>query len=140
VVDSITFQFRQGFHDMAQRTRLLAQMAQQLMQLAEARHLAVVLVNQVTTKVHHERSGGGDSKLVPALGESWAHAATSRVILFWHEGQRFAHLHKSPSRPATTVPYAVTAAGIRDTRGLPPQPQPPRGHKRVWSPEGGPGG
>lgn len=69
-------------------------------------------------------------------GESWAHAATSRVILFWHEGQRFAHLHKSPSRPTATVPYAVTAAGIRDAH-LPVHRQPPRGQKREWQPPGG---
>uniref|UniRef100_A0A7S1SLP5 DNA repair protein RAD51 homolog 3 n=2 Tax=Tetraselmis chuii TaxID=63592 RepID=A0A7S1SLP5_9CHLO len=151
IVDSITFQFRQGFQDMAQRTRLLAQMAQQLMQLAESKGIAVVLINQVTTKVRQERTGGGGSRLVPALGDSWAHAATSRVILFWHEGQRFAHLHKSPSRPSTTVPYAVTAAGIRDVAPAPPpslHQQAPReeqrheerelpsgrGQKREWGP------
>lgn len=37
--------------------------------------LQVLLVNQMTTKVVPGR--GGDS-LVPALGESWAHAATNR--------------------------------------------------------------
>jgi len=116
VLDSVTFHFRQGFQDMAQRTRLLAQMAAKLMALAERRSLAVVLVNQITTKVAADGGVGSTrAKLVPALGESWAHMATSRLILFWSGEQRYAHLHKSPSRPAATVPYFVTAAGIRGT-------------------------
>lgn len=41
VIDSITFHFRQDFQDMAQRTRILAQMAQNLMRCAENRELAV---------------------------------------------------------------------------------------------------
>lgn len=41
VVDSIAFHFRQDFQDMAQRTRVLAEMAQKLMHLAEEKDLAV---------------------------------------------------------------------------------------------------
>ena len=41
VIDSIAFHFRQDFQDMAQRTRVLAEMAQKLMHLAEERDLAV---------------------------------------------------------------------------------------------------
>ena len=41
VIDSIAFHFRQDFQDMAQRTRVLAEMAQKLMSLAEERDLAV---------------------------------------------------------------------------------------------------
>lgn len=41
VIDSIAFHFRQDFQDMAQRTRVLAEMAQKLMHLAEKRDLAV---------------------------------------------------------------------------------------------------
>lgn len=41
VIDSIAFHFRQDFQDMAQRTRVLAEMAQKLMQLAEDKDLAV---------------------------------------------------------------------------------------------------
>ncbi|KAA6426745.1 MAG: DNA repair RAD51 [Trebouxia sp. A1-2] len=40
VVDSIAFHFRQDFQDMAQRTRVLAEMAQKLMHLAEEKDLA----------------------------------------------------------------------------------------------------
>ena len=41
VIDSVAFHFRQDFYDMAQRTRLLAEMAQKLMHLAEEKNLAV---------------------------------------------------------------------------------------------------
>lgn len=60
-------------------------------------------------------------------GDSWAHAATSRVILFWSGDQRYAHLHKCPSMPSATVPFYVTSEGIRG------RPEPP-----PWGgPEGG---
>lgn len=41
IFDSITFNFRQDFEDMAGRTRLLANMAQKLMAVAEYHDVAV---------------------------------------------------------------------------------------------------
>ncbi len=55
---------RQDFKDMGLRTRLLMQLAQQMMALAETHNIAVVYTNQVTTKV----LGNNLSQLVPALG------------------------------------------------------------------------
>lgn len=69
---------------------------------------AVVLINQVTTKIGE----GSSSFLAPALGETWAHACTNRVMLYWQDGQRFARLYKSPSLPHSTVPYLVTHDGV----------------------------
>lgn len=46
-------------------------------------------------------------------GESWSHACTNRLILFWVDGQRFAHIYKSPSLKSATAPYFVTSQGIR---------------------------
>eukprot|EP00850_Spirogloea_muscicola_P016020 SM000127S26636 [mRNA] locus=s127:144054:146389:- [translate_table: standard] len=109
VIDSVTFHFRQDFDDMAQRSRLLSGMAQKLMAISDQHDLAVVLINQVTTKVNGEKS-----KLVPALGESWSHACTNRIILYWADGKRFAHIYKSPSLRAATAQFAVSADGIRD--------------------------
>ncbi|CAI5933890.1 unnamed protein product [Closterium sp. NIES-65] len=108
VIDSVTFHFRHGFTDMGLRSRLLASMARELLAIADEHNVAVVLVNQVTTKVE-----GEVSRLVPALGESWAHACTNRVILFWSGGQRFAHLFKSPYLRAGTAPFTVTSEGVR---------------------------
>lgn len=60
----------------------------------------------MTTKVKH----GESSQLVPALGESWGHASTVRVILYWEGQQRYAWLYKSPSKKESTVPYQVTVS------------------------------
>eukprot|EP00698_Gefionella_okellyi_P006768 TRINITY_DN1622_c0_g1_i1.p1 TRINITY_DN1622_c0_g1~~TRINITY_DN1622_c0_g1_i1.p1 ORF type:complete len:361 (+),score=75.33 TRINITY_DN1622_c0_g1_i1:25-1083(+) len=111
VIDSITFHFRHSddFKDMGHRTRLLSSMSQTLASVAESQQCAVVLVNQVTTKLTDR-----EAHLVPALGESWSHTCTSRVILFWEGGQRYAHLFKSPQLKSDTVPYRITTAGIRD--------------------------
>lgn len=111
VVDSIAFHFRQDFSDMAQRSRTVTAMAQQLIAAAQAHDVAVVLMNQVTTKV----LDNGGSKLVPALGESWGHAASTRVILHWGpDNERHAHLFKSPFLPPATARYGVTPDGIRN--------------------------
>lgn len=83
-------------------------------------------MNQVTTKLG-DRGGGGPAggeaapsdvaaRLVPALGDSWAHAATHRVILHWQEGRRRAFLYKSSTQPARGAEYAVTREGVRGAR------------------------
>ncbi|KAM4610276.1 DNA repair protein RAD51 homolog 3 [Polymixia lowei] len=109
VIDSIAFPFRHHFDDMSQRTRLLNGLAQQLIQIATNHDVAVVLTNQMTTKVW-----SGQSRLVPALGESWGHAATQRLLLHWAGPQRLASLYKSPSQVETTVSYCITGQGFRD--------------------------
>eukprot|EP00238_Polyblepharides_amylifera_P008740 CAMPEP_0196575850 /NCGR_PEP_ID=MMETSP1081-20130531/5236_1 /TAXON_ID=36882 /ORGANISM="Pyramimonas amylifera, Strain CCMP720" /LENGTH=355 /DNA_ID=CAMNT_0041894269 /DNA_START=470 /DNA_END=1537 /DNA_ORIENTATION=+ len=110
VVDSIAFHFRQDFPDMSQRTKILNEASLLLMNLAHTYSLAVVTMNQVTTRVS---AIGGQSALVPALGESFAHACTTRIILFWRNGQRNANLHKSPRLPQGVASYIVTQDGIR---------------------------
>ncbi|KAL0994459.1 hypothetical protein UPYG_G00122520 [Umbra pygmaea] len=116
VIDSIAFPFRHDFDDLSQRTRLLNGLAQQLIQMATNHNVAVILTNQMTTKIWK-----GQSKLVPALGESWGHAATQRIILHWEGTQRLASLYKSPSQMEATVRYQITGHGFRDT---PPSDQP----------------
>ncbi|TRY99734.1 hypothetical protein DNTS_033604 [Danionella cerebrum] len=109
-IDSIAFPFRHDFEDLSQRTRLLNGLAQQLIQLATQHNVAVVLTNQMTTRLSN-----GQSKLVPALGESWGHAATQRLILHWEGLRRLASLYKSPSQMEATVQYQITSQGFRDT-------------------------
>ncbi|XP_073091447.1 DNA repair protein RAD51 homolog 3-like isoform X4 [Manis javanica] len=83
VVDSIAFPFRHDLDDLSLRTRLLNGFAQQMISLANNHRLAVVLTNQMTTKI-----GRNKALLVPALGESWGHAATIRLIFHWDQKQR----------------------------------------------------
>lgn len=109
IIDSVAFHFRQDFEDMGVRTRRLMQMAQSLMELAHAKDLAVVMTNHVTTRV----MGEGKSRLVPALGDSWAHAATNRVLCYWQLAKRHAYVFKSPFLPAAGAEYTVSSDGIR---------------------------
>ncbi|XP_055652432.1 DNA repair protein RAD51 homolog 3 isoform X1 [Falco peregrinus] len=83
VVDGIAFPFRHDFEDLSLRTRLLNGLAQQLIIIANDHKSAVVLTNQMTTRI-----GQSQSTLVPALGESWGHAATVRLIFHWDNSQR----------------------------------------------------
>ncbi|KAL3616540.1 DNA repair protein rad51c [Castilleja foliolosa] len=110
IIDSITFHFRQDFEDMALRTRLLSGIALKLMKLAKKFNLAVVLLNQVTTKYNE-----GSFHLALALGDSWAHASTNRIILYWNGNERYAYIDKSPSLRSASSPYAVTGRGIRNS-------------------------
>ncbi|XP_038879235.1 DNA repair protein RAD51 homolog 3 isoform X2 [Benincasa hispida] len=110
IVDSVTFHFRQNFDDLALRTRLLSEMALKLMKLAKKFSLAVVLFNQVTTKFAE-----GSFQLTLALGDSWSHSCTNRIILYWNSDERYAYLEKSPSLRSASAPYSVTFRGIRNS-------------------------
>lgn len=122
VIDSVAFPFRQHFDDLSQRTRLLNGLAQQLISMATRDNIAVVMTNQMTTRVR-----GGQSKLVPALGESWGHAPTIRLLLQWAGSQRQAAIFKSPGHTEAIVQYTITADGFRDAdRSEPPQSKRPR--------------
>jgi RAD51-like protein 2 len=137
IIDSIAFHFRHDFADqLGQRARLLQSMAQKLAECADRFGVAVVLMNQVTTRVkpssttsptekvsNSNGNGNGNSsnskteaaELVPALGESWGHACTHRVLLgLGADGRRYASVYKSPSLPPNRVCFAVTQDGVRD--------------------------
>ena len=132
VLDSVAFHFRHDFTDMAKRSRALSQLAQDLNKMASDYQLSVVVTNHVTTRMGGSGGGGGGgggsssssssssssnngnaAYLAPALGESWSHAATNRVELFWNQTQRTARLTKSPSLSLRSVPYQIVAAGVR---------------------------
>ncbi|GAV78650.1 Rad51 domain-containing protein [Cephalotus follicularis] len=110
IVDSVTFHFRQDFDYLALRTRILSGMALKLMKLAKMFNLAVVLLNQVTNKYTE-----GSFHLTLALGDSWSHSCTNRIILYWNGNERYAYIDKSPSLRSASAPYSVTERGIRNS-------------------------
>jgi len=142
-LDSVAFHFRHDFENMAKRTRLLSAHAQALNLIASKYAVAVVVTNQMTTKIVHKGQSNQDSfsYLVPALGESWSHAITSRIVLaqtgrskeikikskrkdkrtgeevretiMENVSIRQASLVKSPSRKQKAVDFIVVQAGIR---------------------------
>ncbi|XP_040277877.1 DNA repair protein RAD51 homolog 3 isoform X2 [Bufo bufo] len=80
-----------------------------------AQHTKVVITNQMTTRI-----GPSESLLVPALGESWGHAATNRIILHWEGLQRFAALNKASNQKDVTVQFQITHKGFRDVQAVEP--------------------
>ena len=85
-------------------------MASSLTKLSEQQRVAVVVTNHVTTRLGSgDKSASSSSSnstqayLAPALGESWSHAATNRVELFWDRTRRTARLTKSPSLSLRSV-------------------------------------
>ena len=45
-----------------------------------------------------------------SVGESWGHASTVRVVLFWSDSERKATLYKSPTHKEATVPFVITVS------------------------------
>lgn len=109
VIDSVASPFRPLFDELSQRTRLLSGLAQQLVSMATSRDVAVVITNQMTTRVQGTRS-----EVVPALGDGWGHAAAIRLLLQWAGSQRLATVVKSPCHGVRTVRYKITSEGFRD--------------------------
>lgn len=109
IIDSVASPFRPLFDELSQRTRLLSSLAQQLVAMAASRDIAVVITNQMTTRVR-----GAHSEVVPALGDGWGHAAAIRLLLQWEGSQRLATVVKSPCHAVSTVGYQITSDGFRD--------------------------
>ena len=107
--DSIAAHFRHDFEDMSTRTRILSGLAQDFALLAQKYKMAVLLTNHVTTKFTES-----EARLVPALGDTWAHHCNTRILCFWRNGERQANLMKSAFQPNATVPYNVTEDGVRE--------------------------
>ena len=150
VIDSMAFHYRvassAGGNTSNSRTNSLStthnltRMAAFLTELAAEFDLAVVAMNHLTTRIDKDGNSnnpGGTTKLVPALGESWAHSVTSRLMIDHHRfhadalsslnssthissmGEvRNCTLVKSPHKPTGTALFMVTDKGIR---GIPPQ-------------------
>lgn len=119
VLDSVAFHFRHGFDDYGARTRALLAHALVLLKCAARFGIALVLVNQVTTKVGGEGSEGGT--IAPALGETWAHVANLRLMLTKSgarggETERTALVDKGSAAPRTPVPFRIGAEGVRSVR------------------------
>jgi RAD51-like protein 2 len=116
VLDSIAFHYRAitptDHKYYLQRTKALVSLAAFLSDLARTHHLAVVCINQMTTKLSNAKT-----LLVPALGESWAHAVTTRLLLSQQQQQQQSNftcqMVKSPHKPAGIAQFQVLPQGIR---------------------------
>lgn len=138
IIDSIAFHFRAVVPTDAsyyvQRTKTLTALAAFLGDLANQHNLAVVVINQMTTKIGRNNTG---TSVVPALGESWAHATATRLLLSKEERfltetsndddetenlsrrreLRTCSLIKSSHKPTGKASYRILEDGIRDVPG-----------------------
>lgn len=146
VIDSLAFHYRVASSigsssnkggNFLSTTTSLTRMAAFLQELASEFDLAVVALNHLTNKIDKDRTGtNGGMKLVPALGESFAHSVTSRLMVDFYNRHvsnngglnshgdgvmdevRTCSLIKSPHKPNGMALFTITDKGIR---GLPAQ-------------------
>eukprot|EP00727_Mastigamoeba_balamuthi_P009058 m51a1_g4775 hypothetical protein (280) ;mRNA; r:28828-30041 len=120
VLDSLAFAVQHEIEDTGLRVRLLATIGQLLLRVAQEHNLAVVVMNQMTTRV-----SGDTAQLVLSLGEAVAHCSSSLVLLYWKDDfsataraarQRLALVEKSPCSAPAAVPFAVLPVGVRSAR------------------------
>lgn len=126
IIDSIAFHYRAAYGSSQskspylQRTRALSQLAAFLNDVAREHDIAVVCLNQMTTKIAEtsDKATNALSHSVPALGETWAHAISTRILLskddyHTHDHRTFT-IVKSPCMPSGSAVFQVTDFGIRD--------------------------
>jgi len=121
VLDSLAFHFRASDMAGGERNRRLAGLGAELLRLAAAHGCAILVTNHLVTS---QREGEGSaahsaaaaaaaaaplgpkealaaaldpdtSRMVPALGDAWAHFPSLRLLLKWERGRRVAVLLKS---------------------------------------------
>ncbi|XP_055611013.1 DNA repair protein RAD51 homolog 3-like [Uranotaenia lowii] len=121
VIDSLSFIIRNSIESTLERIRVNHRLLTQLHALAQQYKFAIVITNDVTTRII---SGESASVIVPALGESHGHKINQRVLLGPVSSQRaeaatdifVAFVEKSLYRPRMAVNFQISAFGIRGVR------------------------
>ncbi|KAI9233676.1 MAG: Rad51-domain-containing protein [Podila humilis] len=117
VVDTISFLFRSNLSDLQARANLIGMLGQQLSTLAKTNNIAVVVLNQMTSKFElgqGQQSRDGDQQVHPAMGEAWASICVNRICLANVEEQRTATIYKSTAVEEVEVPFQIATEGIAD--------------------------
>ncbi|XP_055848074.1 DNA repair protein RAD51 homolog 3 [Episyrphus balteatus] len=107
-IDSFSFLFR-SFEDNTNRTRIIYEILTDLQQMADKYDLAVVITNELTTRIANE-----EAIVCPALGDSLAHKVGQRIILSKLKNEHnVAFLAKSYFVAKTGIPFRIKDSGIR---------------------------
>ena len=102
ILDSIAFHMRQDTQgDLTKKQHALANMFQALTKLAFEKRCAVCVTNHVT--VRKSGDDNREARVVPALGDLWAHIPAERFFIYNADGFRGLLLHKSPSCPQILI-------------------------------------
>lgn len=136
VLDSIAAPARRDFGSGSapQRAAIIFQCAQTLKRLADELHLAIVVINQVGAA--GDAQGGRPGATRAALGTSWHHCLSTRILFEYQEGTihndavdpntsghgvgegsnqvRHATIVKSNLAGRSSTPFRVEAAGVSD--------------------------
>lgn len=64
-------------------------------------------------------------------GESWSHACTNRVLIYWMDGVRYARVVKSPSLPTATAAFGITEEGVREAHQSNKRPKLDEAHNEL---------
>lgn len=115
IVDSIASLARKEFggHDLiTDRNNLLMKEATLLKYYAETFNIAVLVTNQVTTNVSSEFAK--ESSLVAALGNTWAHAVNTRLMVRCNPDNEIRELMitKSPLCKLSKIYYKIQGEGL----------------------------
>lgn len=128
VIDSVAHLARGefGWERVVQRQSALGGVASTLKRHAEKHELAVLAVNQVTTRIGSAAKHASDeakaeegaigeesSGITAALGTKWAHCVNTRIALEVVDDRRTMKIIKSPMAPLTAFEYIVDASGIK---------------------------
>ncbi|XP_039289275.1 DNA repair protein RAD51 homolog 3 [Nilaparvata lugens] len=111
VIDSLNFPFI-NMENTLTRTELVCRVVKQLQKIAEDFKVAVVLVNQLTTRIVKQ-----EAILQPALGDYYGHILSKRFLLGCEANPQQTHsiaVYKSSSLPASFVEFMITGNGIED--------------------------
>ncbi len=107
IVDSVAAPLRLET-DAAVRSHSLAELAAILKALTERRRLVVLAVNQITGAAGQRRAAG----VRAALGNTWSHCVTHRLMLSADGEHRSVTIEKSSSMAARRVAYEVRVGGV----------------------------
>ena len=107
VLDSLVFHLRHTQGEGSLRRHALMTMYQMLSCVARECNVAVLVVNQFTTRL-----GKDGPRLVPVSGETWGHIPTVRLFAMSGEAGNYLQVNKSPWHPQEVAFFRITGKGI----------------------------
>ncbi|KRY21183.1 DNA repair protein RAD51 -like protein 3 [Trichinella patagoniensis] len=111
IVDSVAMHLRERFDSALERSHVVNNIVLTLLQVATNFHVAIFLVNQITTRFGED----GEPFSVPSVGPLLTSNCAQQLLLFHRQGNlRYARLMKSSTRPPCGAVYTITQSGIRD--------------------------
>lgn len=114
VIDSYSFLIRCNIDNTMERIKQDHLILNRLQMLAQQYKLAIILTNDVTTKLN----GTDPCTIAPALGDSHGHRINQRIVLGQtsESGMYVASVVKGFHRPRMAVKFQISSAGVRGVR------------------------